>query len=68
MAIEEQIEYAKNRGFKMFIWTKSNGSNILKADDIVCIKNLQTYFLQHEEIVYHGFLTSLFIGLKMGIK
>ena len=41
MSIEEQITYARQRGFHLFLWTEKNLDRPLKSDDIVKKLNLK---------------------------
>ncbi|MCI5225800.1 MAG: hypothetical protein D3918_03850, partial [Candidatus Electrothrix sp. AX2] len=41
MSIEEQIAYARQRGFHLFLWTEKNFDSPLKSDDIVMKLNLK---------------------------
>lgn len=40
MKLEEQIQYAQKRGFRLFVWTEEAADRGLKADDIVMVRDL----------------------------
>ncbi len=66
MSVEEQIAYAEQRGFHIFLWTEENLDRPLEADDIVMKRNLNE--LQAQRVVCSGMFTGVELALASKYK
>ncbi len=67
MPVKNQIEYAKKRGFRLFVWTEEGLDRSLKADDIVLTQDLSMSCMPESRVLgekAYGFFQGVKIILK----
>jgi hypothetical protein len=58
MSLDNQIEYAKKRGFKLFAWTEGNVDGIVRSEDLIMLHDLRSPS-SIQTITCWGFFTSV---------
>jgi len=68
MSIDEQVAYAKKRGFRAFVWTDAATDRRLRADDMVKIKDLQVPLkMGHENRSCYSLFTDIKVMYGKGL-